>query len=117
MYGIGTDIVVISRVARWADDDAALGHVYTKNEQASVLATEHSAKYLAAAFAVKEAFMKAIGTGWGEGVQWKDIEVVNGKGGVSVRLYNRAKELCGGRVVYVSTGCSRDLMVAVVVIE
>ena len=31
---------------------------------------------MAARFAVKEAVLKAIGTGWGKGVRWTDVEVV-----------------------------------------
>ena len=31
----------------------------------------------AARFAAKEAGMKALGTGWRRGIQWKDFEVVN----------------------------------------
>ena len=35
----------------------------------------------AARFAAKEAVMKALGTGWGSGVAWREIEVICGAGG------------------------------------
>src|ERR1700749_4175642 len=31
--------------------------------------------------AAKEAFMKAMGTGWSQGLQWRDIEVLNDQNG------------------------------------
>ena len=117
MHGIGTDIVTISRVAHWADDNDALDFIYTVNERALALKGRHPSRHLAAAFAVKEAFMKAVGTGWGGGVQWKDIEMRVENGRVSVRLYNRAKELCCERTVLADANCAGDLAVAFVVID
>lgn len=117
MYGMGIDIVKVSRLARWEDDREALDYVFTKKEWASALDMKHASRHLAAVFAVKEAFMKAIGTGWGEGVQQKDIEVFNDNGRITVRLHNRAKELCGGRKVFASTGCESTLAVSLVVIS
>ncbi|MGO9614591.1 MAG: holo-ACP synthase [Dissulfurispiraceae bacterium] len=117
MLGLGTDIVETSRVEHWVDDDDMLSLVYTMSERKEARNKKYPHKYLAAAFAVKEAFMKALGTGWGAGVQWKDIEMSDEGNGRSVRLYNKAKELCGDRAVLVSTGCSRSLVVAVVTIE
>jgi holo-[acyl-carrier protein] synthase len=117
MHGIGADIVEISRVTKWINDKDALSLIYTERERACVTKPGRAAWDLAAAFAVKEAFMKALGTGWGDGVQWKDIEVINENKGISVRLYNRAKELCGDRRVFVSADCAGTLAVALVVVD
>ncbi len=80
MLRIGTDIVTISRVSHWIKDSDALAYIYTENERSSVLKMKLVSRHLAASFAVKEAFMKAIGTGWGDGVQWKDIELLHENG-------------------------------------
>lgn len=119
MYGIGIDIVNISRIERLASDDYALDYVFTQAEKAEALKRKHpgSGRRLAAVFAVKEAFMKAVGTGWGNGVQWKDIEVINEGGRLSIRLYNRTKEICGDRNIFVSTSCTNDLAVAFVAVD
>jgi holo-[acyl-carrier protein] synthase len=50
-------------------------------------------EHMAARFAVKEAVLKAIGTGWGQGVRWTDVEVVaDGRARPSVRLEGAAAE-------------------------
>jgi holo-[acyl-carrier protein] synthase len=55
---------------------------------------KNSAQNYAARFAAKEAFMKALGTGWRKGVAFKDIEVVNEESGKpGLVLYGKAKEL------------------------
>src|SRR5438445_13867480 len=47
----------------------------------------------AARFAAKEAVMKALGTGWSEGVGWKEVEVVSQQGGTpEVELHGAALE-------------------------
>ena len=72
-------------------------------------------------FAAKEALMKALGTGWAEGVAWRDIEVVRGeKGAPSIRLLGRALELfneLGARKAHLSLTHSRDIAIAQVILE
>lgn len=49
---------------------------------------------LAGRFAIKEAVAKALGTGIGKEVAWKDIEVINDAAGKpELRLHNGAKAL------------------------
>lgn len=117
MCGIGTDILNVSRVAHWTSDNDILDYVFTRKEKTTFLKRNYAHKHLAVIFVAKEAFMKAIGTGWGSGVQWKDIEVINDGGGLSVRLYNRAKEICSGRNIFISASCADDLAVAFVAID
>jgi len=55
-----------------------------------------SAKYqcFSARFAVKEAFMKALGTGWNKKIQWTHIEIINEPSGQpNIRLYKVAQQL------------------------
>lgn len=117
MFGIGTDIVEIARVEHWPAEAEMLCLVFTRSEKDAAMTRKYPAKYFAAVFAVKEAFMKAAGTGWGEGIQWKDIEVSNAINGWGMKLHNRAAELCEAKRVFVSASCSRDHAVAMVVIE
>ncbi|MBI5026548.1 MAG: holo-ACP synthase [Nitrospirae bacterium] len=117
MRGVGTDIVMISRIEHWVKDAVMLEKVFTEEEKLYCLKKKHPHKHLASFFAVKEAFMKAIGTGWSNGVGWKDIEVINKEGVLSVKLSNGAKELCDGQRVFVSTSFSSALAIATVVID
>jgi holo-[acyl-carrier protein] synthase len=79
IVGIGLDLVRIARieqmVARW--QDKFLTRVYTDTEQQECLQRVSPYASLAGRFAVKEAILKAIGTGWADGIQWRDIQVVS----------------------------------------
>ncbi len=49
---------------------------------------------LAGRFAAKEAVLKALGTGWSQGITWKDVEIQRlATGCPSVVLYAKAKEI------------------------
>ena len=49
-------------------------------------------------FAVKEAVMKALGTGWSSGVTWRDIEVVRESGAApELRLHGATAQMARSR--------------------
>ncbi|MGA2192365.1 MAG: holo-ACP synthase [Nitrospirota bacterium] len=83
VIGIGIDLVNIERiekaVLRWSD--AFRDRVFTKGELGYCDRQKHPAAHLAARFGVKEAALKAFGTGLSGGATWKDIEVVRGESG------------------------------------
>lgn len=100
ILGLGIDVVSLARFTKLLRADRERGlrkHVFTEKEwppewrEASfgfVLAK------LSARFAVKEAAMKALGRGWGQGTFFKEFEVVPLKsGGVKLVLHGKAKEL------------------------
>lgn len=54
----------------------------------------HRIQYFAGRFAAKEAVLKAIGTGWSQGISWTDIEIQRlPTGRPSVVLYGRCQEI------------------------
>jgi holo-[acyl-carrier protein] synthase len=81
ILGLGTDIVNIERIEKLIKnfDEKFLERVFTDSENG--IANEFNNKrrvcYYAKRFAIKEAFSKAVGTGIGEGVNFKDVEVLN----------------------------------------
>ncbi len=95
IVGIGSDLCNIERIQhsldRWGDK--FLSRVFTKTEQAKAQSRPHTrAGTLAKRFAAKEAFSKAIGTGFRNGVHMKDIGVVNlASGAPTLRLTGGAK--------------------------
>jgi len=94
--GIGTDIVAIERFQRFVDNNntALLQRIFTEHERAVCMARKNSAASLAARFAAKEAFLKALGTGLRDGISWQDMEVVNdGQGKPNLILSGRALAL------------------------
>ncbi len=80
IVGIGSDLCNIERIekslARFGD--RFLNRVFTDVEKAKAASRPHTrAGTLAKRFAAKEAFSKAVGTGFKRGVYMKDIGVAN----------------------------------------
>jgi holo-[acyl-carrier protein] synthase len=97
VFGIGIDIVNISRIerlmARWGD--LFLGRVFTEKEIVWCRQRTRPPECFAIRFAAKEAFLKAIGWGLRNGIQWTDIEVENDPLGKPMFSFHRkAKEVC-----------------------
>ncbi len=95
IVGLGVDIAEVHRVeaAMRRHGEAFLKRIFTPAEIA--YCERHRNKYerFAGRFAAKEAAMKALGTGWGRGVRWLDIEVVRLPGGKpALQLRGRAEE-------------------------
>jgi holo-[acyl-carrier protein] synthase len=72
-----------------------LDRVFTPHEQAYCQSRKKSSlQHLAGRFAVKEAVLKVLGTGWRDGIAWTDIEVRNKPSGQPiVVLGGRCREL------------------------
>lgn len=70
--------------------DRFLHRVFTEGEIAYCTRRRDPVPHLAGRFAVKEAAMKALGTGHSRGVLWKDVEVVRAGGPPQLRLHGGA---------------------------
>ncbi len=115
--GIGTDIIEISRIEKTMENPRFLEKNFTVAENEYFQIKKLKAESVAASFATKEAFSKALGTGF-SGFDLKDIEVLhNEKGAPYIKLYNKAKELCGKGNIHISLSHSQHYATAVVVIE
>jgi len=121
ILGIGTDLVAIPRVEEVLarHRERFLDRVFTPAEQADCLGRARPAMHLAARLAAKEAAMKALGTGWGLGVRWQDVEVRSGTATPpTLRLAGSARahaEARGIRQAMVSLSHDGDYAIAVVV--
>jgi len=95
IVGIGSDLCNIERIQASLDrfGDRFLRRVFTDVERAKAASRPHSmAGTLAKRFAAKEAFSKAVGTGFKRGVFMKDIGVVNAPSGApTLQLTGGAK--------------------------
>ncbi|MCA9300528.1 MAG: holo-ACP synthase [Phycisphaerales bacterium] len=74
----GIDIVEVERIAemRRRHGERFLERCFTPDERAYASRSRRIDEHLAARFAAKEAALKAIGTGWRNGIAWTDVEVV-----------------------------------------
>jgi len=75
----------------------------------------------AARFAAKEAGMKALGTGWRDGLAWQDLEVSNlPSGRPTLKLHGKAAEIAsrlGVRNVSLSLTHTAQQAMAIVILE
>jgi len=84
IIGLGSDLCNIERIQNSVDrfGDRFLNRVFTDVERAKAARRPHTvAGTLAKRFAAKEAFSKAVGTGFKAGVFMRDIGVVNAPSG------------------------------------
>ena len=95
IIGIGTDITECLRIAQMIERHGELfvGRVYTPAEIHYCQRRRQATQHFAGRWAAKEAVLKALGTGWRQGISWRDIEVQNAPGGrPTVLLHGGAKQ-------------------------
>lgn len=100
ILGHGIDLIETTRIAAMLEKhgDRFLERVFTVPEVAHGEGRKRRAEHLAGRFAAKEAVLKALGTGWAEGVSWRDIEVVAlPSGAPALRLTGHAATLASQR--------------------
>jgi holo-[acyl-carrier protein] synthase len=118
--GIGIDVVRVHRMDKWRRTPGLLERFFCAEELAAVLLGKGVGQSLAARFAAKEAFGKALGTGLA-GIVLKDIMVVNQQNGrpefLVVGTARAALEKSGANRVHLSLTHEKDNAVAMVVLE
>jgi holo-[acyl-carrier protein] synthase len=96
IVGTGVDIAETVRIARSLDEygERFVKRICTPAEVAYCERFKNRAERYAARFAAKEAAFKALGTGWGKGVRWLDVEITHQSSGKpELTLTGRAQEL------------------------
>jgi holo-[acyl-carrier protein] synthase len=121
IVGIGVDVVHVHRMERWRKTPGLLERFFHPEELAESLSKGKSAELsLAARFAAKEAFGKALGTGL-TGIVLKDIMVKNRHNGQpEIKVFGsalRSLEKSGAGRVHISLTHERDNAIAMVVLE
>ena len=123
IYGIGVDIVNITRMGRVVDrwGTRFLKRIFTEQEINFCFQGSRSNSSLALRFAAKEAFSKAIGLGMRKGIRWRDIEIVHNKRGrPDLNLTGKARSFCQKEGImswYVSLSDDGDYGIAIVALE
>lgn len=79
IVGIGSDIARVARfeTAMTRHGERFAARILGPNEQRRFVEHPQPAAFLAKRFAAKEAFVKALGLGLRQGIQWGEIEVLN----------------------------------------
>ena len=122
IVGIGTDIVEIARIEKQLAKSQRLAErVLTPDELAIFTQHPFPARYLAKRFAAKEAAVKAIGIGIGNGISFQHVQVDNLAGGQPVLSFSgKFAEICqqlGVSSSFISISDEQHYAVATVVLE
>ena len=90
VIGIGIDLVRIGRFeqAMARHGGRFLDRLFTTAERERFRRHPFPGPHLAARFAAKEAAFKALRTGWGQGVTWRDVEILGGGRGPSSLVFS-----------------------------
>jgi len=121
IVGTGIDFVAVSRIAHWLDDDLLCRRFFHPDELKVIRSRGAEApRSLAARFAAKEAFAKALGTGF-TGLTLKDIRVENMMSGRPMLVLEgtalRAMKRIGAENVHLSLTHEENLAAAQVILE
>ena len=81
ILGIGVDIIENKRIKEAIKNKSFINRVYSVREQRQSNLIKNKVAFFSKRFAAKEAFSKALGTGFRMKLNFKDIEVVNDKMG------------------------------------
>ena len=124
IIGNGVDIIKNSRINNSLKIKGFLNRIFTKNEIKQGKKLKNKINFYAKRFAAKEAFVKAIGTGFRSDINFIDIEIKNYKNGkpyisLSKKLNNflQKKFKIQKYKVFLSLSDEKDYSIAFVVID
>jgi len=123
IFGIGMDIVAVARIQRLLEEkgERFKKRLFTDDEMRYCDAMPTPSLHYSARFAAKEAYVKALGTGFTQGASWREIGIVHRPGGQpEVVLTGKTLELHrlrGAGTMHVSLTHTADNGGACVVIE
>lgn len=121
IFGIGIDNIEVARVEKQLEQNGFKEKIFTAGEIEYCQAKKNCAESFAARFAAKEAFFKAIGTGWRGGLAFDEIEIINDEmGKPKIKLWGKASEFVSKKGldnIQVSLTHLKSYAGAVVIIE
>lgn len=123
IVSIGIDIVEVYRIRETLTRTPRFAErVFTESEREYCESkAAAAAQSYAARFAAKEAFLKALKTGWRGKITWRDMEILNDKEGVpSLEISGEARillENLGANKIHLSMSHTTKHAVAQVILE
>ena len=124
IFGCGIDFISVSRIRdAIQNNDKFINKIYTDKE---ILYSEKHGKNkfakFATRFAAKEAFLKALGTGYKDGISFKEIEIIRKDlSAPQITLHGKTKDIfekiCGNANIFVSLSDDSEFAIANVIIE
>ena len=124
ILGIGVDIISNLRIKKSIKNNSFVNRVFSKSEVYQSKKTLNKSNYFSKRFAAKEAFMKALGTGFRFNANFKDISVINNiEGKPELKVTSNIKKLLINRLkvkkfnLFISLSDEKNYSIAFVVIQ
>ena len=94
ILGIGVDIVENSRISKSLKNDLFIKRIFSNSEILIAKNVKDKKRYYSKRYAAKEAFVKSIGTGIRNNLNFKDISITNDKlGKPSIVINEKIKKI------------------------
>ena len=124
IIGNGVDIVDNKRIEKLIINNDFLKRIFTKNEIKISKSRKNKTNFFAKRFAAKEAFVKALGTGFRDNINFSDIEIINDTNGKpKLKISHKIKQLIQKKFktkktnIYVSLSDEKKHSIAYVILE
>lgn len=122
IVGLGVDVVEVARIREALENQPRMvQRVFTEEEANYCTERKAQFQHFAGRFAAKEAALKALGTGWAEGIRWRDVEVTaDSTGRPDIRFHAKALEIFNSKQAasaWLTISHASEYAVAVVVLE
>ena len=121
--GVGVDIIDNSRIKKSISNKKFISRIFTDLEIANSKTISNKAAYFSKRFAAKEAFSKALGTGFRKGLNFNDISVINDRyGKPSIKINKKLRIIMNKKFntknfnIYLSISDEKKYSVALVVL-
>jgi len=122
IYGLGTDLTEVERIAKKIANTPGFRElVFSAVEISYCEGKKNKFEHYAARFAAKEAFFKALGTGWLSGTAFNQVQVVNNTDGKpQLELTDETRDVVnalGQFIMHISLSHTKNMATATVILE
>ena len=124
IIGNGVDIIENLRIQRLLKNSKFINRIYSSDEIQASRKVKNKVNFFAKRFAAKEAFVKALGTGFRNNISFSDIEIINNKKGKpEIKISKKIKNLISRKFkskkpkIYVSLSDEKKHSIAYVILE
>ena len=124
IIGIGVDIIDNKRIKNSIKNRNFLNRIFGSHELLKSKNILNKTNYFAKRFAAKESLSKALGTGFKDGLNFKDIQILNNKIGKPYYLLNKKlenfikkKKKLKNFILFLSISDEKDYSVAFTIIQ
>ena len=124
IYGIGSDIISNIRIKKSLKNKKFLKRIYSTEEIKEGIKLKNKFMYFSKRFAAKEAFVKALGTGFRDNINFNSISILNDNKGKpyikcekslnkKIKAFTKKKKLN----IFISLADEKDYSLAFVIIQ